>query len=290
MMEMRETAISCSYCTRVFSYLQQITDKYTSPQIQNELIKVMALHILRDIATFVQNAKFFSLMADEVTDASNKEQIVVSFRSVDENLEPHENFVGIHNVQSITADVLVATLKDTMLRMNLSISNCRGQCYDGAANMCGARRGVASQVSSDEPRSIFIHCYGHALNLAAGETIKNNRILRDTLDTTFEISKLIKYSPRRDAIFQKLKADIAPETPGFRTLCPTRWTVRGDSLQSVLKNYAVLQALWEEAREIVTDSEKRARIIGVQSMMMTFEYLFGLVLGERILKHSDNLK
>ena len=47
--------------------------------------------------------------------------------------------------------------------------------------------------------------------------------------------------------------------------------------------------MWEEAREIVTDSETRARIIGVQSMMMTFEYLFGLVLGERILKHTDYL-
>lgn len=109
----------------------------------------MALHILRDIATFVHNAKFFSLMADEVTDVSNKEQ-VVCFRSVDEKLEPHENFVGIHNVNSIKADVLVATLKDTMLQMNLPLSNCRGQCDDGAANMCGARRGVASQISLDE--------------------------------------------------------------------------------------------------------------------------------------------
>ena len=36
-------------------------------------------------------------------------------------------------------------------------------------------------------------------------------------------------------------------------MCPTRWTVRGDSLESVLRNYAVLQGLWEEAREIVTD-------------------------------------
>ena len=81
---------------------------------------------------------------------------------------------------------------------------------------CGARRGVASQISSDEPRSIFVHCYGHDLNLTAGETVKNNRILQDTLDTTFEIFKLFKFSPRRDAIFQVLKAEIAPGTPGFK--------------------------------------------------------------------------
>ena len=49
------------------------------------------------------------------------------------------------------------------------------------------------------------------------------------------------------------------------------------------------KGLWGEAREIVTDSETRTRIIGVQAMMLIFEYLFGLVLGEWILKHTDNL-
>lgn len=45
---------------------------------------------------------------------------------------------------------------------------------------------------------------------------------------TLEISKLIKFSPRQNAIFQKLKSDLAPdhEKPGFHTLCPTRWTVQ----------------------------------------------------------------
>ena len=36
-----------------------------------------------------------------------------------------------------------------------------------------------------------------ALNLAAGDAMKKNKILRDTLDTTFEICKLLKYSPRK---------------------------------------------------------------------------------------------
>ena len=95
---------------QVLTFLQQRTDKYIyKRQIQKELIKIMALHVLRDIAAFIQNAKFFSLMADEVTNASNKEQVVMCIRSVDESLEAYENFVGIHNVQSITADVLVAT-------------------------------------------------------------------------------------------------------------------------------------------------------------------------------------
>ena len=50
--------------------------------------------------------------------------------------------------------MLVSVLKDVLLRLNLSIHNCRGQCYDGAANMAGARTGVATQITREEPKAI----------------------------------------------------------------------------------------------------------------------------------------
>ena len=155
--------------------------------------------------------------------------------------------------------------------------------------MCGSRSGASTQICAEEPRAIFVHCYGHALNLAASDTVKRNKILRDTLDTTLEISKLLKFSPRREAIFDKIKAEVSPEGAGFRTLCPTRWTVRAASLASVIANYKVIQAVWEEVLDIVRDSETRARVIGVQHCMSTSEYLFGIMLGELLLKHTDNL-
>ena len=79
--------------------------------------------------------------------------------------------------------------------------------------MAGAKNGVAVQLANEESRAIFTHCYGHALNLAAGDTIKKNKVLRDALDTTLEMSKLIKYSPRREAIFLKLRQELTPEVP-----------------------------------------------------------------------------
>ena len=203
-------------------WVQKKAEKYTSPEIQNELLKTMAQAVTRDIASAVGSSGFYTLMADEVTDISNIEQVAICLRSIDDNFDAHEDFVGMYAVESIKADMLVQVLKDALLRMNLPIANCRGQCYDGAANMAGARQGVAAQILLEEPRATYTHCYGHALNLAAGDTIKKNRILRNTLDLTLEISKLLRFSPRRNAIFQKLKTNLAPETPGFRTLCPTR--------------------------------------------------------------------
>ena len=87
-------------------------------------------------------------------------------------------------------------------------------------------------------------------------------------------------------MFNRLKDDLATSTSRFRTLCPTRWIVRAATLQSILDNYNVFQALWEEIQDNITDSEIKAR---VEATMKKFNFLFGLLLDECILKHTDKL-
>ena len=82
---------------------------------------------------------------------------------------------------------------------------------------------------------------------------------------------------------------MAPDTPGLRVLCPTRWTVRAQSLESVIKNYTVLQELWVDCEDFVKEVDARARVNGVSAQMKCFDFLFGIALGELLLMHSDNL-
>ena len=84
---------------------------------------------MRTIASDIHNSLFFALESDEVTDSSNKEQVIVCLRWVDEHIEAHEDF---HHVADITADTIIHVLKDTFL---VNMSSCRAQCYDGASNM-----------------------------------------------------------------------------------------------------------------------------------------------------------
>ena len=154
--------------------------------------------------------------------------------------------------------------------------------------MSGAKSGVATRLSAAEPRAVFTHCYGHSLNLACVDTIKRCKKIRDALDTTREITKLIKRSPARNAIFKRLKEELASESPGIRVLCPTRWTVRPEALKSILDNFNVLLEVWTESLERVKDTEVKARIQGVAAQMMKFDYFFGVSLGLLILRHTDN--
>ena len=88
--------------------------------------------------------------------------------------------------------MLVAVIHDVLQRLNVSVSKLRGQCYDGVSAMSGSRGGVATKLQQEEPRAVYTHCYGHALNLACGDTIKKSKVMRDALDTAYEIVKLVK--------------------------------------------------------------------------------------------------
>lgn len=48
-------------------WLKRKENVYTSPDIQNEIIKLMGLQILRGIAINLQNSPFLTIMADETT-------------------------------------------------------------------------------------------------------------------------------------------------------------------------------------------------------------------------------
>lgn len=72
--------------------------------------------------------------------------MVLVLRWVDDNLNPHEDFIGLYEVPSIEANVIVSTISDALIRMNLTLSKVRGQCYDGARN------GVARQINDMEKK------------------------------------------------------------------------------------------------------------------------------------------
>ena len=111
-----------------------------SHEVQNEILRMLADDVLRRLLVDVRSAECFSLMVDETRDCSQHEQLVVCLRYCDAELEIHEVFVGFHELERQDAETLLTIISDILLRYNLKLQNCRGQCYDGAANVAGAYR------------------------------------------------------------------------------------------------------------------------------------------------------
>ena len=75
----------------------------------------MALQVLREITNSLQSSAHFTIMVDKTTDLLNKEQVVLVFQWVNNDLVPHEEFVGLYQTDSITSSALVAVIKDVLL-------------------------------------------------------------------------------------------------------------------------------------------------------------------------------
>ena len=77
----------------ILNIMKQKTHKYTDHHIQNEILQIMALQHLHTITDDIRKSGYFVLECYEITDASNKEQVIVCLRWVDSHLEPLLGFM-----------------------------------------------------------------------------------------------------------------------------------------------------------------------------------------------------
>ena len=122
------------------------------------------------------------------------------------------------------------------MRFGLELRNCRGQAYDDASNMSGRLSGVQARISAQYPKAVYIHCF--CLNLAVQDSSRHIQLVRQTLDVTQELSNLMHFSAKRQALLERMQHDFGNDSPrSLRPLCPTRWTVKH---KTILVNYKPL--------------------------------------------------
>ena len=67
------------------------------------------------MAEIIQDVHFYSIMCDEATDVKNVSELVVCLCWVDDELEAHDEFIGLKNIPNTDADSIVRELKDVLL-------------------------------------------------------------------------------------------------------------------------------------------------------------------------------
>ena len=138
-------------------------DNWLSHDIQNEILEIMAHSLLRKLLDGVKLNIYYSIIVDEATDVAFKEQVSICLRYMSDNTNDiHEDFVGMYETGSTTAETLTLLIKDALCRFGLDLRNCCGQTYDGASNMSGRLSGVQARISAQYPKALYIHCFCHS--------------------------------------------------------------------------------------------------------------------------------
>ena len=203
--------------------------RYTSKRIQNEIVQVIGECICNDIIAEVKQAKFFSVIADEVTDTANKEELSLSLRFVHAGTVK-EVFVDFVEVERITGRVLAQTILQWLSSHGLSPVNIRGQCYDGASNMSGAASGCKSIVQQEAPLALYFHCAAHRLNLAVVSACKIQSF-KNAESYVGEIARFFNFSAKRQRALDRAIeiCTTGVKAKKLKDACRTRWVYRIDA-------------------------------------------------------------
>ena len=210
-------------------WMKKKTNKYTSIDMTNEMLEIMALEILSEVVDMIKNANFFSICADETCDASNTEQLSFYVRWIGENFKKNESFIGLHELKNTSSDHLVYVIKNILLACNFDFNKICGQCYDKAASMSGEKTGVKTQILIENPKALWIHCLNHGLNLAVLDTVNQIKLFKNCISYSEEILILFCKSAKRAAMLKELKLEDFDFTPGVKKFARTRWTSKGQT-------------------------------------------------------------
>ncbi|GFQ85842.1 repressor of the inhibitor of the protein kinase [Trichonephila clavata] len=257
---------------------------YMSPIIQNEVIQTCSDIVTEKVIDRISNAECFSLLGDETMDVSGTEQLSLCIRYVDiPDLQApvlREDFVGFIPINDQSSKNLANVILQRCYELNLDMTKCVGQGYDGAANMAGHLSGVQTRIRENYPKARYIHCASHRLNLTLSNVMSVPAI-RNCLGVVSQVVNLFRNHSNANKIFQETIQEHAPDRKKrLLRLCDTRFIERHDSIIVFLELFeCIVMALEEMAQRTWTISSTASTL---HSASQKSEFLVSIVVCEKL--------
>ncbi|KAL7385564.1 hypothetical protein ABVT39_024366 [Epinephelus coioides] len=112
--------------------------KYTSKNIQNEIIQTLTYMVLGEVRKKYENADAagFCLKSDGTRDRCNVENLSVMIRFASNSM-PEEHLIGLLDLDRLDAEYITSVILTCLSDAGYSADNILSQCYDGASVMSG---------------------------------------------------------------------------------------------------------------------------------------------------------
>lgn len=252
-----------------------VVNRYTSKDIQNEILLTMANMVRDQIIEDVKSSGVFSVIVDETKDCAKTEQLSIVLRYF-ANSQLHESFVDFRAADGLDAQSLATEILAALQTYGLDVtSNLVGQGYDGASVMSGVNRGVQQKIREVAPKAIYVHCYAHRLNLVLVDVCKDIPLVRQffaLLERLYVFSSHSVAHQRWVDIQKQLYPNDAPRQ--LQRLSDTRWACRVVACRNIRDR---LDALVEFLNSM-SDSSNADRAIEAKGLLALVDVKFVLTL------------
>jgi len=138
------------------------------------------------------------------------------------------------------------------------------------------------------PFALYVHCYGHLLNLAIQDTMTQIEPVRNARGTIQSLYNFLEASPKRHAIFVDIQSDLKPIVRSLISLSVTRWSYHWEAVKAVYEELesifmSLLSLADNRVVEIYTNSRALLRTI------CDLDFALGLCVLKVILGSTSSL-
>ena len=261
---------------------------YISKTTQNDLIKSCGQVITDKIVDEVKRNKFFTIIADEAADSSNKEQMSLVLRFVDDNRNIREDFVRfLHCKWGLCGADLAKLILNALTDLSLNINDCRGQGYDGAGAVAGHINGLSAHILRLNRKAIYTHCYSHRLNLAICDSC-SVPLVRNAFMQIKELSYFFNLSDGRQMLLEKNVLKYCPDSNKMKLkdVCRTRWIERVNGMDIFQELFVPIFFTLSEMglnAERVCNPATSSKATSFLALISSFQFIVALVISRNVL-------
>ena len=264
---------------------------YTSPEMQNTLLKVMGSIVRDQICRKLRNASMYSILVDETKDLSKNEQVAIAFRYVDvSSATIYERFLTYVHAEKLDAESLVKHILDTLALYQLDPTFIISQVYDGASVMSGCLSGVQTRLKQHAPNAIYIHCNAHCLNLCLVDSTKAVKEAREFFGLLEGLYVFLS-SSKCHVLFVENQKRLYPDKQirYLQRLSDTRWACRANAVATICYSY---NAVVETLSQFIDENDNGNRVCEAKGLLLqikTFMFIVSLVVFDRVLSVTKGL-
>lgn len=201
--------------------------RYTSPQIQNEIIEMMSKLVTEEIVRQVGDS-WYSIKVDGTRDPIGQENISIVVRFVDENYAVCERLLVMATSEKGDAEAVTGVIIDELTSAGLSTDKILSQVYDGASLMSGKHGGVQKLLQNKLDRNIpYIHCFKHQLHLVVVHAMSSEAAVQNF----FGVCNMLYNFIRKPTVAMLYKGET------LKRLLDQRWTGHLATVKVVVKSF-----------------------------------------------------
>ncbi|XP_072147483.1 uncharacterized protein [Setaria viridis] len=275
----------------------------TSPKIQKQIIHCCAIETRKKIIEELGDEPY-AILADESSDISHKEQLALCLRYVDKLGRPCEHFIGVVHVDDTTSLSLKEAIECLLVSHGLTMTQIRGQGYDGASNMKGDIKGLKTLILQESPSTYYIHCFAHQLQLVLVAVAKRNIDCKSFFDQVSILLNIIGVSCKRHGMLRNamlenikkalergelesgsgLNQEMSLPRPG-----ETRWGSHYKTICNIITMYSSNHDVLIDLGDDISHKDDWTKIHFVLGAFETFEFIFFVHLMFVILGYTNEL-